>query len=329
MLAHARRPARILARHVAAVLAAVVLSLAFGAGAHATPSPGELEKQIDAVWNTLEPVIEQHNRVRGELEANKAKVAALSQQIRPLQERIDAARSKVAGLTVYQYKTGRVGALSAVLTEGSPTAFADRISRLGALAAKQEAAIADVVKAKEEFDALKRPLDQLVTEQTEQEAELARKKQQIDADIKKLNEMRLAAYGSGGGTGELKPAPCPSTYPGGAAAVAARTACEQIGKPYVFGSGGPSSFDCSGLTAYAWRAAGVSLRHYTRWQWQDTKPVTRAELRPGDLVFYYSDLHHMGMYVGDGWIVHAPTTGDRVRMKRLDDGPIAGYRRPG
>jgi cell wall-associated NlpC family hydrolase len=80
---------------------------------------------------------------------------------------------------------------------------------------------------------------------------------------------------------------------------------------------------------FAWKAAGVSLRHYTKWQWSDTKPVSRADLRPGDLVFYYSDLHHMGMYVGNNWIVHAPTSGDVVRMKRIDDGPIAGYRRPG
>jgi cell wall-associated NlpC family hydrolase len=75
----------------------------------------------------------------------------------------------------------------------------------------------------------------------------------------------------------------------------------------------------------------VSLRHYTNWQWQDTKPVGRTDVRPGDLVFFFKDLHHMGMYVGGGWMVHAPQTGDHVRMAKIDSPslPIAGFRRPG
>ena len=73
----------------------------------------------------------------------------------------------------------------------------------------------------------------------------------------------------------------------------------------------------------------MSLRHYTKWQWADNKAVSRADLKPGDLVFWYSDLHHMGMYVGNNTVVHAPHTGDYVRMAKLDDvGPIAGFRRP-
>jgi peptidoglycan DL-endopeptidase CwlO len=314
------------------VLAAVLGSLlacTIAAQAHAEPTPGELEQQIDAVWNTLEPLIEEHNRVSGELAENRAKVAALTEQIRPLQEQIDAAQAKVAALSVREYKAGRAGALNALLETGSPTTFADRLTRLEAIAHKQKEALAEVLALKQRYEAVKQPLDQLVASLTAQEAELAKRKAQIDADIKRLNEMRLAAYGHSGGTGALRPAPCPATYPGGAAAVAARTACAQIGKPYVFGSGGPGSFDCSGLTAYAWKAAGVNLRHYTNWQWQDTKAVGRDDLRVGDLVFYYRDLHHVGIYVGGGWIVHAPTSGDVVRMKRVDDGPVMGYRRPG
>ncbi len=78
----------------------------------------------------------------------------------------------------------------------------------------------------------------------------------------------------------------------------------------------------------AWASAGVSLRHYTKWQWEDGKAVSRADLKPGDLVFYYTDLHHMGIYVGGNTIVHAPHTGDYVRMAPLDRMPITGFRRP-
>jgi peptidoglycan DL-endopeptidase CwlO len=306
-----------------------ILALVVAVQAHAEPTPGELEQRIDEAWNRLEPLIEEHNRVAGELAANRAKVAALTEQIRPLQEQIDRAQAKVAALSVREYKAGRAGALNALLETGSSTSFADRLIRLEALAHKQKEALAGVVALKQQHDAVKQPLDQLVGRLAAQEADLARRKGQIDADIKQLNELRLTAYGRTGGIGALRPAPCPATYPGGAAAVAARTACAQIGKPYRFGSGGPGSFDCSGLTAYAWKAAGVNLRHYTSWQWQDTTPVSRADLRAGDLVFYYRDLHHVGIYVGNGWIVHAPTSGDVVRMKRVDDGPVVGYRRPG
>jgi cell wall-associated NlpC family hydrolase len=92
---------------------------------------------------------------------------------------------------------------------------------------------------------------------------------------------------------------------------------------------GPNGYDCSGLTLTAWAAAGLGLRHYTKWQWQDSRPISRAQLQPGDLVFFYSDLHHVGIYVGGGTIVHAPHSGDHVRMAPIDRGmPIAGYRRP-
>lgn len=316
-------------RVLAAAVLGSVLALSLGAQAHAEPSTTDIEKQIDAQWNQLEPVIEQHNKVQSELADNKSKVDALQKQIQPLQEQIDSARAKVASLAVNEYKVGRASAMNALLSSGSSDALGDRLVRLESLARKQEAALAEVLTLKKQYEEVKLPLDQLVSKLAAQETDLANRKAGIDAEIKKLNDARLAAFGTTGGKGNLQPAPCPATYPGGPASVAARTACAQIGKPYVFGSTGPGTFDCSGLTMFAWKAAGVSLRHYTQWQWQDAKPVSREELRPGDLVFYYSDLHHMGMYVGNGWLLHAPTSGDVVRMKRMDTGPIAGYRRPG
>jgi cell wall-associated NlpC family hydrolase len=171
--------------------------------------------------------------------------------------------------------------------------------------------------------------DELPPRTTKQDADLAARKKTIETQLASLRKLRLAAFASSGASGNFKPVACPVDYIGGAAGKAAQTACAQIGKPYVWAADGPGSFDCSGLTLYAWAAAGVTLRHYTKWQWQDGTPVSRANLRPGDLVFYFSDLHHMGMYVGGGWIVHAPTSGDVVRMAKIDAvGTVAGYRRP-
>ena len=162
-----------------------------------------------------------------------------------------------------------------------------------------------------------------------QQADLAAKKAAIDAQIKQLNDMRLAAYGSDPGTGNLRPVACPATYSGGPGVKAAQAACKQIGKSYVFNTAGPNHFDCSGLTMWSWAQVGVTyLPHNTKWQYEDTKRVSRAQLQPGDLVFFYSDMHHVGMYVGNGWMVHAPHTGDVVRMHQIADGPISGYGRP-
>ena len=122
---------------------------------------------------------------------------------------------------------------------------------------------------------------------------------------------------------------CPAVYIGGAAGIAVKTACAQIGKPYVWGADGPDSFDCSGLTQYAWKAAGVYLTHYTGAQWNEGTPVSKADLRPGDLVFFYSDLHHVGMYVGNGLMVHASRSGVPVKMARMEYMPYMGARRPG
>jgi cell wall-associated NlpC family hydrolase len=106
----------------------------------------------------------------------------------------------------------------------------------------------------------------------------------------------------------------PSSH-GAAAAVA--EAQRQLGKPYEWGAAGPDSFDCSGLTMWAWRAAGVSLPHYSGAQYQQTTHIPLDQLQPGDLVFFYSDLSHVGIYVGNGQMIHAPHSGDVVRYASI------------
>ncbi|MDQ2959420.1 MAG: C40 family peptidase, partial [Actinomycetota bacterium] len=106
-----------------------------------------------------------------------------------------------------------------------------------------------------------------------------------------------------------------SASKGAAAAIAAARA--ELGKPYVYGASGPDSFDCSGLTAWAWAAAGVSLPHNAAAQQSMGTPVDQANLQPGDLVFFGSPAYHVALYIGDGLIIHAPTTGDVVKIVSL------------
>lgn len=296
--------------------------------AHADPSVAEIERQIDADWNKLEPIIERHNAARTDLAAKRKQADALAARIAPLERQVDAAMDKVSSLAVRAYKGENVSTVNAVLGSRSPSEVVGQLEMLDRFAHDQQQDVRQVSDLRDELARQKAPLDEMVAQLTRTEAQLAAKKKQINDEIDRLQKLRLKVYGNGGG-GPLRPAPCPASYPGGGAGVAVKFACAQIGKPYVWGAEGPNSYDCSGLMLAAWAKAGVSLPHNAAQQSRVTKDVSRADLRAGDLVFYYSDIHHVGMYVGGGWVVHASQAGQPIKMKKVDDGPIHSYGRPG
>jgi peptidoglycan DL-endopeptidase CwlO len=119
------------------------------------------------------------------------------------------------------------------------------------------------------------------------------------------------------------PAPAPTA----AAGVAVKTALAQLGDMYGVGASGPDTFDCSGLTMYAYAAAGVTLPHSSRAQSTMGVAVSRAELQPGDLVFFYSPVSHVGIYIGNGQMVHASVTGRPVAVTSVDKAGYVGARR--
>ncbi|WBB73603.1 NlpC/P60 family protein [Micromonospora sp. WMMD1128] len=312
---------------LAALVGAAVVLTGGATAAHAEPSVAEIEARIDRDWNKLEPVIEQVNAVREQLALRRKQADALGRRIAPLQARVDAALGQVGGLAADAYKGDNLSTVNALLGSRSPGELMSGLELLDRFARHQQEQVRTIAELRDELAAKKKPLDEMVADLSRTEAQLAAKKKQIDAEIAKLQKLRLKVYGNGGG-GKLRPAPCPAGYPGGAAGVAVKFACAQIGKIYVWGAAGPDHFDCSGLTMAAWAKAGVSLPHNARQQHNVTKRVSRAELRAGDLVFYYADLHHVGMYVGDGWVVHASQSGKPITMKRVDDGDINSYGRP-
>jgi cell wall-associated NlpC family hydrolase len=119
------------------------------------------------------------------------------------------------------------------------------------------------------------------------------------------------------------------TAPNWPAREAVSWAWAQRGDPYVWGGGGPSSFDCSGLTQYAWGKAGVSLPHSSRMQSTMGRWVSKSALKPGDLVFFYSPVSHVAMYIGNGYIIHASTPGSVVHTTKLAYmSSYVGARRP-
>lgn len=311
------------AHHLLAAAVAVVVSagLLSGAPAHAEPSVDEIEAQIDKQWEQLEPTIEQYNKVRSQLKVNRKKSDDLAKKIEPLALQSQLAMNRIGALASRYYMTGPSTDINALLASGKPTLLADQLGILDRLAAHERAQIAGVIAVQERYSGEKQKLDALITAQTKQQAELAAKKKQIDVEIKRLQASMPKTV--------VKVTNCPTVtgVVSPAAATAIRTACAQVGDPYVWGATGPNAFDCSGLTQYAYKAAGISLTHYTGAQWREGRSIPSSEARPGDLVFFFSDVHHVGLYLGNGLMVHAARAGKPVNVSPIRYMPVAGFRR--
>ncbi|MER6719120.1 C40 family peptidase [Streptomyces halstedii] len=190
---------------------------------------------------------------------------------------------------------------------------------LSKLTAEEKARLAELERKKE-------------AEAKRKAEELARQQAAAKAEADRAAKEKAAGQGTGSGTGSGT-----GTGTGGSGSDAGYAskaekvlafARAQIGKPYVWGATGPSSYDCSGLTQAAWKEAGVTLPRTT---WDQVKVGTRvatADLQPGDLVFFYDDISHVGIYKGDGMMIHAPKPGANVREESIYYMPIYGSVRP-
>ncbi|MBX7269834.1 C40 family peptidase [Micromonospora sp. Llam7] len=315
-------------RRVARRLVVLVAAVAVGAGllaapAYAEPSVDEIEAQIDKQWRVLEPTIEQYNKVRSQLKVNRKKSKDLQKKIQPLALEAELAMNRVADLASRYYISGPSQELGALLLNASPDMLGEQMAFLDRLASAERRQLEGVMKIRKKYDDQKAKLDKLIAAQEKQEKDLAAKKKKIDAEIKRLERALPVTT--------VKTTNCPTIngVVSAAARTAIKTACNQVGKPYVWGATGPNSFDCSGLTQYAYRAAGISLTHFTGAQWNEGKAISRSDARPGDLVFFFSDLHHVGLYLGNNQMVHAARAGKPVNVSSITTMPVAGFRRPG
>jgi cell wall-associated NlpC family hydrolase len=326
-------PAHLVRRIGSGVAVAMLASLMVAAApgpASATPSRDPVQSQISQDDDKLESVIEEYDRVAGLLVADRAKAAALDTKVERLNQKVSHAQAQLQPVIRRVYEIGSVSTIGLLLDSTSMTSLVNELALSEAFAHRQRKLIASLTSDRDKSRAAKKVLDAAVAKLAAHKADLAAKKRTILAQIAALQKLRQhVPPGDLGGSGPLQPVACPFTPIGGAAGIAVRVACAQIGKPYVWAAAGPTSFDCSGLVVYAWAKAGKRLRHYTGWQWADGTRIKASQLRPGDLVFFYPPtMHHVGIYVGGGWMVNAPHTGDVVRMARISLLPIGGYRRP-
>jgi cell wall-associated NlpC family hydrolase len=259
----------------------------------------------------MEATTEQYNQIRDALDASARRQVALREDSAALWKKVDASVQVVSQFAAAAYQGTDMSMFTAVMTSGSPQTFLDQMATLEVLNAGERVELDRLLTVRRQLDAKQSQLTSERKNQARQFKLLGERKSQIEVDLRKWTDLQVRfgfprASRSGGRT-------TPLIYVGpasGRARDAVSFAYAQLGKPYSWGADGPGSFDCSGLTMASWRAAGVSMPHSARGQYDAFPKVPLSDLAPGDLVYYPG---HIALYVGDGNVIHAPTTGDVVR----------------
>jgi cell wall-associated NlpC family hydrolase len=304
------------------VVAGLIVLGAPGVG-HADPA-ADRQRQLANAWQELEGVIERYNAVRDDLRATDAQLDRVNARLGPMQAQVDAAQRETDDTAAALYRSGVIGSTAALISADSPETLMDQLSTLDHISRRRTTALKSLKSAQAELAARKSELSDLRGAQQAQRSELGQRKAAIEAQLRRLGGgSRVARTPSGALHDGFVPA-----FGDDPAGRAVRFAYSQLGKVYQWGADGPNTFDCSGLTMAAWKAAGVVLPHNAARQKKTVRPITRDELRPGDLVFYYKDVSHVGLYIGDGRVIEAPRAGERISMRLLDYAPIIGYGRP-
>ncbi|SNS07653.1 Cell wall-associated hydrolase, NlpC family [Geodermatophilus saharensis] len=252
-----------------------------------------------------------------------------------------ATLDRIAGHTTdVLARVGEAAAAAQQAQRDADTAEAEAEATLGDLTAQEQRLEDDIADYRAQFDALTEAERQAaLAAQAGAEAAAAEAAEAAasagapaaaEAPAAPAGGAPAAAAPAAAAPAAAAPAPSVSAAGGGsgAAQTAVQTALAQVGDPYVWGAGGPDAFDCSGLTQYAYAAAGISLPHSSKMQSQMGTAVSRSELQPGDLIFYYSPVSHVSMYIGNGQMVHASTSGVPVKVVSVDSmGGITAMRR--
>ncbi len=330
------------------MLAAMVVAVGFGSSAGADPSPRspdqlltrynalgrEAEQSAEAMHNAEIQLAEGQRKVS----ESAAGVASATKTLDVLSARFGRLQLRVDSLVRAGYRGAKVNRLYAVLVSDSPQSLLDQMSGLEMVSrqtvrdleayrtASAEASTArDAArtagrKAADAVAAVDKRRAYLQSKQSELQLQIA----QVKAVYESLTGKQLAALRGPEITFD------PTLIAKGTAAetIAVTAALSRIGDPYVWGATGPGQFDCSGLMVWAYRQAGRVLPRSSEAQLAGGTPVARQDLKPGDLVIYYGDASHVGMYVGDGYVVHASTFGVPVKVVPVDDaGPFNSARR--
>jgi cell wall-associated NlpC family hydrolase len=340
----------------AAGLATTVAFLPAGAAtADPQPTAAEVERRIDSLDTQVGLAVEDFRQAQLELQEAEQRLADVAARAEREQARLDEARRNVSGVVAAAYRRGGGQQLMSLIGTQDPQTYLQRAASLDRVAKGQadvveaaQAARRDLEEAQaaaaQELEAKKAVERELaerrasiekqlrdqqsllegLREQERQRVEAAREAAARQAAVPRASRDRVSAAA-------VTPTDVAPVYSGpasGRAAIAVQEAYNQLGKPYQWGADGPDSFDCSGLTSFVWAKAGVSLPHSSRAQYASGRKVSRDQIQPGDLVYFGSPIHHVGIYVGNGNMISATRTGQPVKMQPAFRSDFVGATRP-
>ncbi|WP_110945734.1 C40 family peptidase [Streptomyces avicenniae] len=339
-------------RTAAATLTLAGAPLAVGGAAVAAPEPSvaEVRQQVDELHHEAEEATEAYNAATETAADAEEELDRLRDQAARRTDDLNAVRRGLGSQARAAYRASGLPPSVQLALASDPEEYLERAAALDRAGTRQADAITTLnnellavhrLQAEAEETAL--VLTDALAEAEEQQATIERRLAEAEDLLAGLTEAERAATlaeesspvaaSGGGGGGETGAAPLGASAareasPSARAAAAVGFAYAQLGKPYGWGATGPDAYDCSGLTQAAWRAAGVSLPRTSYSQVGVGARVSREQLAPGDLVFYYSGLSHVGIYVGEGQIIHAARSGTPVRLAPVDSMPLVAATRP-
>jgi cell wall-associated NlpC family hydrolase len=329
-------------------LAIVALVAAVPGSATASPRPSlhKVQVRVDKLNSEAGDAAEFYNDARVRFAEANRRLTVVKHRLAAKQAEVDAMQSSVGQLAAAAYKSGGLDPTFQILLADDPESFLQSAVALNQLGRQQSETLARVVAARRALASARNDVTQqrarasalakqIATQKHAVEAKLAEAKAllgTLKADqLARYNAAIHAAAARGHSVASRSRSGNIPSYNGpasGRASEAIKTAYAQLGDPYVYGAAGPDAFDCSGLTMYAWNSAGVSLPHSSSAQYSSTRHVSISDLQPGDLVFYYSPISHVAIYIGGGRIIHAPHPGRSVEIAPLHEMPITGAARP-
>ncbi|WP_405489739.1 NlpC/P60 family protein [Streptomyces sp. NBC_00096] len=321
-----------------AALSSLGLLLPHQAAAAPAPRPTveEVRARVDELHRQAGTATQAYDAAAERTAKQRALLSALMDQIAGTTQKLNEARRLLGSYAADRYRgAGPLGGTATLLLSDDPQAFFAQTHLLNRLGGREDALLNEYTRARAETGRERREAAVVAADLERAQEELRGRKQEVQDRLAEANALlsqltradreRALAGGSPAGSGPL-PSDAPASAAGARAVAFARA---QLGKPYVWGAIGPSSYDCSGLTQAAWRAAGVTLPR-TTWDQVEAAPrIATKQLRPGDLVFFYKDISHVGIYIGGGRMIHAPRPGAYVREDSIYYQPIYGSVRPG
>lgn len=316
---------------LAGLMLAVTLGMSATTPAQAKPDIKDVQARVDKLYLEAEQATEDYHEARIRLEALEAELAGLRADEARQNDALAAVRSQLRDTMLQQFEGSSLSAVGRVVVSDDPKAFLGQLTTLSAFDNLQAGLYEDYATQVEALSLRREATERRSEQVAATKAKIAADKEKIEGKLaeaeKLLEDLQAEEREALLSRGEVR---VPSDVPAsGRAAAVIEYAMAQVGDSYVWGAMGPDSFDCSGLTMRAWAAAGVSLPHSSRAQFSSGPRVASSDLRPGDLVFYYSPISHVGIYIGNGMIVHAARPGEGVKVSPLYSMPYTGAVRPG